>query len=217
MAVNGTLSKSHNSASRGSSRPMCPSTYCGCAALICVWFALVAIVCIPLGKAEVLPDLDERAPITEHECLVVSTRMQDRYRIRKANNFKHISGGKTLLGYTPYIEVLLVGQNTSVSATRYRDAEEVLEEDEAKAFISRFAVNSTVPCFQFNDGTVKLDRNPPDLSTGTYAFIVLAAFAICGLIVCFGILRLCMYCDSLENERRVTDRTEINIANVDEV
>merc|ERR1711870_172811 len=93
---------------------------------------------------------------------------------------------------------------------RYRDTEYVinrgnvvdhvfppmLEQVQIKEFVARFAINSTVSCFQFDDGKVKWDENPPALSAGTYAFFVLAPLTACGVLLLVPCALLCAWCDA---------------------
>jgi hypothetical protein len=156
----------------------------------------------------VLPDWEERAPVTEHKCIVLSANMN--YRKSKTEG-KNGKGGKTFIkGHVPVVQVRLVVSNTTHWAMRYRRRASGFNgqgysrfdcDQEARAFLEKFSEGESVPCYQFEDGTVKLEEGPPELQSGTRAAYVLSSLA--SAMLCFVTWRSCSRCCC---RSRATDR-----------
>jgi hypothetical protein len=125
-----------------------------------------------------VPDWSERAPTIEHECIVLSKSIQD---LTSSRGEKCKSGCSRRVGDLPVVRVRLVASNTTHSAMRYRTdyssfshepGYSMFEPYTGAAFLARFPINESVPCYQSGDGTVKLEEEPPELTHGTYVVYV---------------------------------------------
>lgn len=138
-------------------------------------------------------DWSERAPVIDHECTVLGRDMN----VQRTN-----SGGKRgtyVRGYVPIVQVRLVVSNATHWAKRYRLASSRFDgrgysqfqvKDEAEDFLGKFTVGESTICYQFEDGTVKLEKDPPELTVGTRVFYALSSLT-CGLaciIACCAIM-----------------------------
>eukprot|EP00927_Polykrikos_kofoidii_P078064 TRINITY_DN74944_c0_g1_i1.p1 TRINITY_DN74944_c0_g1~~TRINITY_DN74944_c0_g1_i1.p1 ORF type:complete len:229 (+),score=18.11 TRINITY_DN74944_c0_g1_i1:38-688(+) len=181
---------------RHSSRPLCPSSFGGCALLGCICWAIPAMVCIPLATEKAVPDFHERAPIVKHNCLIASIEFQELHRFVISG--KTSSGPvrrKYTFGYRPLLHVRIAGEDALQTVTRYREEQDVLEKEQMPEFAAAFPLNSTIACYQFHEGKLKWDENPPPVSLGTYFFIVLVALTACGAATCFCVL-MCLRCNA---------------------
>jgi hypothetical protein len=166
----------------------CPFTFPELIALSVVMVLVVLFLPVLFGFCA-LPDFSERAPVTEHPCVILSTNIKEgRMYIKK--NGKRVSSSST--GYFPAVQVRLVVSNATHWAMRYRHKSSPLngqgyskfeQKCEAEAFLGKFPVGESVTCYRFEDGTVKLEEDPPELMVGTHMFYVLSSLAF-GM-VCF--------------------------------
>jgi len=138
-------------------------------------------------------DWSERAPVIDHECIVVG---------RDINVQSTNSGGKRgtyVRGYVPIVQVRLVVSNATHWAKRYRLASSRFDgqgysqfqvKDEAEDFLGKFTVGESMLCYQFEDGTVKLEKGPPELTVGTRVFYALSSLtcALACIIACCAIM-----------------------------
>jgi hypothetical protein len=180
---------------------------------LCALPILMVFLPLLLGLCA-LPDWSERAPVTEHECVVLSA------------DISCLTTGTSKSCYTtryvPVVQVHLVVSNTTHLAMRYRkkrcpfdgsvpDYSKFDRRDEAEAFLRKFPIGGSVSCYQFEDGTVKLQEDQPELMFGTHLFYFLSVLA--GGLVCF------LACSAIARRycraRTIDEHTAPNESNTD--
>lgn len=130
---------------------------------------LIVAVCFVLARLDFHNNVEvEEAGFKNITCKMITTSME-------------IQGGTR---YLPRVKVQLSGESGTRWATMYRDGSRFLPEEEAIHWLAKFHGNSSISCYVYPDGPVKLEPGPPGYSPYILVVCISAIFCGCGCLAC---------------------------------
>mmetsp|Transcript_174 Transcript_174/g.592 ORF Transcript_174/g.592 Transcript_174/m.592 type:complete len:209 (-) Transcript_174:49-675(-) len=131
------------------------------------WAIAAAIICVNFNVGAFL---SERQPVAERRCAVLATDIGRRGG--QCSNWSCQQGRR--VPFVPKVHVRVSEEGIDHHAMRFRQVQnsKTNDREEAQAWIDSFAPNSTVACYVFGNGAVKMDGGVPELSEMTYVLFL---------------------------------------------